>query len=144
MRALAGTPHAGLLIPAWVENTSAFGPGRRQMADDMRRISGLPTTGDRQGAQDWQQQQAAAAAKAELDQATAKAEIALKAANAKQADARSELARAQAAQTLLQGDQIADEVHFTDGGTIVESGPPAQLFDHPRKDRTRAFLSQIL
>jgi polar amino acid transport system ATP-binding protein len=40
--------------------------------------------------------------------------------------------------------EIADEVHFTDGGTIVESGPPAQLFDHPRKERTRAFLSQIL
>jgi len=40
--------------------------------------------------------------------------------------------------------EIADEVHFTDGGTIVESGPPAELFDHPRKERTRAFLSQIL
>ena len=40
--------------------------------------------------------------------------------------------------------EIADEVHFTDGGTIVESGPPAELFDHPKKDRTRAFLSQIL
>jgi polar amino acid transport system ATP-binding protein len=39
---------------------------------------------------------------------------------------------------------IADDVHFTDGGTIVESGPTAELFDHPRKDRTRAFLSQIL
>jgi len=40
--------------------------------------------------------------------------------------------------------EIADDVHFTDGGAIVESGPPAELFDHPRKDRTRAFLSQIL
>ena len=40
--------------------------------------------------------------------------------------------------------EIADEVYFTDGGTIVESGPPAELFDHPKKDRTRAFLSQIL
>ena len=40
--------------------------------------------------------------------------------------------------------EIADDVHFTDGGTIVESGPPAELFDHPRKERTRAFLSQIL
>ena len=40
--------------------------------------------------------------------------------------------------------EIADEVYFTDGGVIVESGPPAQLFDHPVKDRTRAFLSQIL
>ena len=40
--------------------------------------------------------------------------------------------------------EIADDVHFTDGGTIVESGPPAELFDRPRKERTRAFLSQIL
>jgi polar amino acid transport system ATP-binding protein len=40
--------------------------------------------------------------------------------------------------------ELADEVHFTDGGTIVESGPPAELFDHPQKERTRAFLSQIL
>jgi polar amino acid transport system ATP-binding protein len=40
--------------------------------------------------------------------------------------------------------ELADEVLFTDGGTIVESGPPAALFDHPQKERTRAFLSQIL
>jgi polar amino acid transport system ATP-binding protein len=40
--------------------------------------------------------------------------------------------------------EIADEVLFTDGGMIVESGPPAELFDRPQKDRTRAFLSQIL
>ncbi len=40
--------------------------------------------------------------------------------------------------------EIADQVLFTDGGKIVESGPPAVLFDHPTKDRTRAFLSQIL
>jgi len=40
--------------------------------------------------------------------------------------------------------EIADQVYFTDGGVIVESGPPAQLFDHPNKERTRAFLSEIL
>jgi polar amino acid transport system ATP-binding protein len=40
--------------------------------------------------------------------------------------------------------EIADEVLFTDGGAIVESGPPAELFDRPQKERTRAFLSQIL
>lgn len=40
--------------------------------------------------------------------------------------------------------EIANEVYFTDGGVIVESGPPADLFDRPVKDRTRAFLSQIL
>jgi len=40
--------------------------------------------------------------------------------------------------------EIADEVHFTDGGLIVESGPPDELFDRPRKERTKAFLSQVL
>ena len=40
--------------------------------------------------------------------------------------------------------EIADAVHFTDGGMIVESGSPTALFDHPQKERTRAFLSQIL
>ena len=40
--------------------------------------------------------------------------------------------------------EIADEVYFTDGGVIVESGPPAELFDRPKQERTRAFLSQIL
>jgi len=40
--------------------------------------------------------------------------------------------------------EIAYQVHFTDGGKIVESGPPAELFDRPKIERTRAFLSQIL
>jgi polar amino acid transport system ATP-binding protein len=40
--------------------------------------------------------------------------------------------------------ELADTVYFTDGGVIVESGPPAELFDRPTKDRTRAFLSQVL
>ena len=40
--------------------------------------------------------------------------------------------------------ELADTVYFTDGGLIVESGPPAELFDRPRMERTRAFLSQIL
>ena len=40
--------------------------------------------------------------------------------------------------------EIADTVYFTDGGLIVEAGPPADLFDRPQRERTRAFLSQIL
>jgi polar amino acid transport system ATP-binding protein len=40
--------------------------------------------------------------------------------------------------------ELADEVHFTDHGLIVESAPPAELFDRPQKERTRAFLSQVL
>ncbi len=40
--------------------------------------------------------------------------------------------------------EIAHHVYFTDHGRIVEDGPPAQLFGHPQKERTRAFLEQIL
>jgi len=38
----------------------------------------------------------------------------------------------------------ADEVIFMDDGRIVEQCEPELLFDHPRNDRTRLFLSQIL
>ena len=37
----------------------------------------------------------------------------------------------------------ADRVLFMDQGTIVEQGPPAQVFGDPREERTRAFISQI-
>ena len=40
--------------------------------------------------------------------------------------------------------ELAHEVIFTDGGKVVESGPPAELFDHPKEERTKAFLSQVL
>ena len=40
--------------------------------------------------------------------------------------------------------EIADHVYFTDHGIIVEDGPPAALFGHPQKERTRAFLEQVL
>ena len=39
---------------------------------------------------------------------------------------------------------IAHHVYFTDHGLIVEDGPPAQLFSAPQKERTRAFLEQVL
>jgi polar amino acid transport system ATP-binding protein len=40
--------------------------------------------------------------------------------------------------------EIAHHVYFTDQGLIVEDGPPEEFFGNPRKDRTRAFLEQIL
>ncbi|NCO21544.1 MAG: amino acid ABC transporter ATP-binding protein [Rhodobacterales bacterium] len=39
--------------------------------------------------------------------------------------------------------EAADRVIFMDQGRIVEQGPPAQIFDAPREDRTRAFLSRV-
>ena len=40
--------------------------------------------------------------------------------------------------------QVADRVVFMDKGEIVESGRPAELFETPRTDRLKLFLSQIL
>ena len=39
---------------------------------------------------------------------------------------------------------VADKVIFMDEGVIVEEGKPAQIFDQPKNERTRQFLSRIL
>ena len=40
--------------------------------------------------------------------------------------------------------EAADTVVFVDEGRIVEQGPPGAVLDHPRNQRTRAFLSKVL
>ena len=40
--------------------------------------------------------------------------------------------------------EVADHVYFTDGGVIVEHGPPAALLGAPKNARTKAFLDQVL
>ena len=40
--------------------------------------------------------------------------------------------------------EIADRVVFMDGGRIVEQGPPSEVLDAPRHERTRDFLSKVL
>lgn len=40
--------------------------------------------------------------------------------------------------------EIADHIYFTDGGVIVEHGPPSEFFDNASDPRTKEFLSQIL
>lgn len=39
---------------------------------------------------------------------------------------------------------IASSVCFLDQGRILEQGPPAEIFSHPREDRTRRFLARVL
>ncbi len=41
-------------------------------------------------------------------------------------------------------EEISDRVIFMDGGSIVEEGPPREIFSNPTRERTRAFLRQIL
>ena len=38
---------------------------------------------------------------------------------------------------------VADRMVFMDEGSIVEIGPPAQIFEAPQEERTRRFLQQI-
>jgi polar amino acid transport system ATP-binding protein len=39
---------------------------------------------------------------------------------------------------------VANRVCFLDGGSILEQGPPAQIFSAPREERTRQFLQRIV
>jgi len=39
---------------------------------------------------------------------------------------------------------VANRMFFFDEGQIVESGTPKEIFEHPKEDRTKLFLSQIL
>jgi len=39
--------------------------------------------------------------------------------------------------------EVADRIVFMDNGAIVEEGPPAQLLDAPKRERTRRFLQMV-
>nr|WP_283107699.1 amino acid ABC transporter ATP-binding protein [Shewanella hafniensis] len=39
---------------------------------------------------------------------------------------------------------VSDRVIFMDGGYVVESSPPDELYSHPKEARTQAFLSKVL
>jgi cystine transport system ATP-binding protein len=40
--------------------------------------------------------------------------------------------------------EVADRVLMMDQGSIIEEGPPEQLFQNPQQERTKQFLSQVL
>jgi len=40
--------------------------------------------------------------------------------------------------------EVADRILFMDEGVIAEEGTPEELFNDPKKERTRAFLSKVL
>ena len=40
--------------------------------------------------------------------------------------------------------KVADTVAFMDAGLIVESGPPDQVLDNPKHERTKSFFSKVL
>jgi len=40
--------------------------------------------------------------------------------------------------------EVGDRVVFMDGGKIVEEGPPLDVLDHPKEERTQRFLRRTL
>ena len=40
--------------------------------------------------------------------------------------------------------RVADRVWFLDEGRLLETGSPAEVFEQPREERTRQFLSKVL
>ena len=40
--------------------------------------------------------------------------------------------------------EVADKVCFLDSGSILEEGPPGEIFSRPREPRTREFLARVL
>ncbi len=40
--------------------------------------------------------------------------------------------------------EMADRVIVMDEGSIIEEGSPDQIFDHPKEERTRDFLSKVI
>lgn len=40
--------------------------------------------------------------------------------------------------------EVSDRVIFMDKGVIAESGTPEEIFNHPKEERTKAFLSRVL
>jgi polar amino acid transport system ATP-binding protein len=39
---------------------------------------------------------------------------------------------------------VASQIAFFDNGLIIEEGTPADVFEHPQQERTRAFIQKIL
>ena len=40
--------------------------------------------------------------------------------------------------------EVGTRVLFVDEGKILEAGTPAEVFEHPKNERTQLFLSKIL
>lgn len=40
--------------------------------------------------------------------------------------------------------EVSDRMLFIDGGVIAEEGTPDEVFNHPKNERTKEFLSQVL
>lgn len=124
---LGGNPQAvAVLTPSYIESSNLS--NRQQVADDLRRVAGLPVSGDRQGAQQWQQAQQEQAMKtaqaqeqaAQADGQHKQALAAKDVAQARFTNARAqqaEIAAAKEATTPSQGEQDAIAAALEEAGS---------------------------
>lgn len=40
--------------------------------------------------------------------------------------------------------EVGDRLLFVDGGTVIEQGDPREVFENPKEERTKLFLSKVL
>ena len=40
--------------------------------------------------------------------------------------------------------EVGDRLLFVDDGLIIEQGPPKEVFEKPKEERTKLFFSKIL
>ena len=41
-------------------------------------------------------------------------------------------------------EEVSDRVIFMDQGVVAEEGSPDDIFNHPKKDRTKEFLQRVI
>lgn len=107
LTALAADPQAmSVLTPVYIESSNL--PNRQQHADDLRRMKGIPTAGDRQAQKENEQKlKAQQDQQQELMARTAQANVAKLEGEAAKAHAGAEKEQAQAALATVQAQQIA-------------------------------------
>jgi len=40
--------------------------------------------------------------------------------------------------------EVGDRILFMDDGQVMEQGTPDEIFNHPKSERTKDFLSKVL
>jgi hypothetical protein len=120
IQALSNNPQAiAVLTPAYIEGSSLANRG--ELADDLRRIAGLPTSGDRQGQQQLAQQRAAQSAQQQAAQQQAQ-QVALEKA---QADTTKTQADAERQAALARKDHAQADLLTVQAHKEMTAPPPA-------------------
>ncbi len=148
---MAGTPAGGtpgsssvtfavaVLTPTFIEATDL--PNRQEVADDIRRASGLPTAGDKK-AQEQQQEQAAQEAEKQRQMAEQAMAIELAGKAAEVEETRSKTALNEAKATLTDA-QVVELGHTMQLDAQAANQPPEQPAVDPEAERERLINESL-